>query len=93
MDLDSIHSRIKDYIKSKNDKNIDNLLDISANDFNNRKRRNTLLPVIIEWATNGKVSLDWIVYGTEKKNPEDSIKETALTMLKNSSEKSKNTDR
>jgi len=70
--------------------------------------------VIIEWATSEKVSLDWIVYGEKKQNPEDSkstlssehlllvstydaaeesIKEAALTMLKNSAEKSKNTDR
>ena len=111
MDLDSIHSRVEDYLKSKIDKDIAKLLGISANDFSNRKRRNTLLPVIIEWATNEKVSLDWIVYGEEKKNPEDSknptlssehlllvntydaaedsIKEAALTMLKNSAEKSK----
>ena len=72
MDLDSIHSRVKDYLKSKIDKDIAKLLGISANDFSNRKRRNTLLPVIIEWATNGKVSLDWIVYGEKKQNPEDS---------------------
>ena len=67
MDLDSILSRVKDYLQSKNDKDIAKLLGISANDFSNRKRRKTLLPVIIEWATDEKVSLDWIVYGEEKK--------------------------
>ncbi len=114
MDLDSILNRVKGYLKSKDNKDINKLLGISANDFSNRKRPKTLLPVIIEWATNEKVSLDWIVYGEEKTNPansksdlsfehlllvntydaaEDSIKEAALTMLKNSAEKSKSTDR
>jgi Bacteriophage CI repressor helix-turn-helix domain len=49
-----------------NDKDIAKALDISPQDFSNRKKRGTLLPVIVEWALREKVSIDWLLTGEER---------------------------
>jgi len=43
------------------------ILGISAADLSNRKKRGTLLPLLIEWAVNERVNLHWFVTGSEPK--------------------------
>ncbi len=50
------------------DKDVARALEISPQDFSNRKKRGTLLPVIVEWALREKVSIDWLL--TEKERAE-----------------------
>jgi hypothetical protein len=44
-------------------KQVAELLNISAADLSNRKKRGTLLPLLIDWALHEKVNLHWFVTG------------------------------
>jgi hypothetical protein len=60
-DIDKILGRIKKIKKIHKQKEIAKLFKLSDNDFSNRKKRGTLIPVIIEWAMKEKVSIDWLL--------------------------------
>ncbi|VVS95321.1 helix-turn-helix domain-containing protein [Desulfoluna spongiiphila] len=63
IDLGPILSRLKEAANLSFDKDIAVLLGISAPDFSMRKKRGSLLPIIIEWAINNNVNLDWLIKG------------------------------
>jgi len=111
INFDFIIKRVKEHTGINSKKELAVLFELSPADFSNRVRRGTILPLIVDWAINENVNLDWLL---KDKNPdnltssklanehllliktydaaEDSIKEAALTMLKNSAEKSKSTN-
>ncbi len=66
MKVNDVINRIKKHAGLKNDKDIAVLLGLSAADFSNRKKRGTLLPVVLEWAVNENVNLQWLVHGEEQ---------------------------
>lgn len=45
------------------------LFGLSAADFSNRKRRGSLLPLIIDWAINENVNVNWLLTGEEESQP------------------------
>ncbi|MCP4109208.1 MAG: bacteriophage CI repressor [Desulfobacteraceae bacterium] len=47
----------------KNIKDVALSLNISASDFSQRKRRGSLLPLIIEWGLNESINIDWLLTG------------------------------
>ena len=46
-----------------NEKDVAKVLEISPQDFSNRKKRGSLLPVVVEWALRENVSIDWLLTG------------------------------
>jgi len=62
-DFLEIISRIKYLTGKKRDKELADLFNISPADFLNRKKRGTLLPLIIEWGIHESVNLDWLLTG------------------------------
>jgi len=85
----------------RSEKDVAKTLGISPQDFSNRKKRGTLLPVVVEWAINERVNLDWLLTGEEltekrKASPvvklidqvlEDMDEETQREVLKYTEEK------
>jgi len=63
VDFLEIISRIKYLTGKKRDKELADLFNISPADFLNRKKRGTLLPLIIEWGIHESVNLDWLLTG------------------------------
>jgi hypothetical protein len=59
----SIIARMKHIAGIKTDKDLAELIDLSPADFSNRKKRDTLLPLIIDWAIHEKVDLNWLLTG------------------------------
>ncbi len=55
--------RAKSVLKVTTDKEFSELLGISSADFGNRKKRGTLLPLIVVWAANENVDLNYLVTG------------------------------
>jgi len=58
-----IINRIKHLTGKTLKKEVAGLFHLSAADFSNRKRRDTLLPLIIEWAIHESVNIDWLLTG------------------------------
>lgn len=56
------------------------ILGISPADLSNRKKRGTLLPLLIEWAVKEKVNLHWFLTGEQ---PEKSSEGMTLNPLLN----------
>lgn len=74
MDFLRITNKLKEYKKFSTDKEIADLFGLSEQDFNNRKRRGSLLPLILNWALNEKVDLEWLFREVqEKAKPSDNI--------------------
>ncbi|CAN2041044.1 HTH araC/xylS-type domain-containing protein [Candidatus Magnetomoraceae bacterium gMMP-15] len=65
MNTNKIIDKIKYIKKFKSDKDIAELLGISPTNFNNRKKRGTLIPLITEWGIHEKVDLNWLLKGDE----------------------------
>jgi len=61
MDIDAALERIKDLKSLKNEKDLAALLGLSPQDFSNRKKRNTLRPLVLEWAARERVDVNWLV--------------------------------
>lgn len=76
VDFDLIINRvcvIKD-ITSAKAKDVASVLGISPQDFSNRKKRGTLLPVIVDWALKESVNLNWLLKGeTERSETADKL--------------------
>jgi hypothetical protein len=47
------------------------ILGISPADLSNRKKRGTLLPLLIEWAIKERVNLHWFLTGEQPAKPHD----------------------
>ena len=62
---EEIISRLKEHTNCTKQSELAEILDISSNDFSMRKKKGTLLQLIIPWAIHQNVSLDWIFYGKE----------------------------
>jgi len=63
IDLEKIIHRFKEFRGVKTQKKIAEELGISDKDFSNRKKRGTLLPLIIEMAVNQSVDMHWLLTG------------------------------
>ena len=85
INLDIIISNIKKSQNLKYNKDVAHLLGLSAADFSLRKKRGSLLIVIVQWAVKKNINLDWLLTGKNddfKNTSEDPTylfeKETAL---------------
>lgn len=63
MNLDNAIENIKRIKGIGSDKEVADLLELSAADFSNRKKRGTLLPLILEWAEHENVNFDTLLKG------------------------------
>jgi len=57
VDIEKIIDRLKKKTRLSTNKDIADLLGLSPTDYGNRKKRGTLLPILIDWALNEKVDL------------------------------------
>lgn len=58
-----VFERIMEIKGLSSEKELAKTLGISPQDFSNRKKRGTLLPVVVEWAIMEGVNLDWLLKG------------------------------
>lgn len=63
MNLDQIIYRFKQIKHIKTDKEVATELNLSPTDFSNRKKRETLLPLIIEESIHENVNINWLLTG------------------------------
>lgn len=63
IDISKIINRIKAFKALKKDKQVAVIIGLSEQNFNNKKKRNTLIPDIVEWAINNGVDLNWLITG------------------------------
>lgn len=63
IDFFSIVERLKQSASMSSDKQLAGLLGLSPQDFSKRKKRGTILPLLIEYAINHKVDLNWLLTG------------------------------
>lgn len=63
VNLEEILNKIKLLKNISKKKEIAELLGISPQDFSARVKRDTILPLIVNWAINENVNLDWLVKG------------------------------
>lgn len=61
MEIESVLERIKRIKALKSEKELASVLGVSPQDFSNRKRRNTLRPLVLEWAAREGVDASWLV--------------------------------
>jgi hypothetical protein len=61
MDADAILERIKRLKSLKSEKDLAFLLGLSPQDFSNRKKRNTLRPLVLEWAAREGINVNWLI--------------------------------
>lgn len=74
VNIEDVISRAKMFTNSKTNKELSERLGISQSDFSNRKKRNSLLPLLIEMAFHEKVNSDWLLTGEGDIRP-DEVKE------------------
>ena len=67
VDIEDVVTRSKRLAGVAHNKELAKILGISDKDFSNRKKRGTLLRVIVEWAVNGKVDLCYLLEGSSVK--------------------------
>lgn len=65
VNIDKILSRLKIKAGLKHDREIAALFGLSAQDFGNRKKRGSLLPLLLDWAINENVDLHYFIVGGE----------------------------
>jgi len=63
IDILEIINRIKRLKSVKKDYQVAEIIGISKENFNNKKKRNTLVPDIVNWATNECLDLNWLLTG------------------------------
>lgn len=66
--IEEILSRIREREGTRTKRELAEILNISPQDFSQREKRGTLLPLLVEWAMQRNVSLDWLVSGREMKD-------------------------
>lgn len=63
-DIEEIVDRLKNYTTLKNERDIADLLGITPSDFSNRKKRGTLLPLIVGWCLGQQgINMEWVLRG------------------------------
>ncbi|WP_319406115.1 helix-turn-helix domain-containing protein [uncultured Desulfosarcina sp.] len=70
IDIEGALQRIKSIRNISKDKEIAILLDLSPQDFSNRKKRGTLIDPIVRWGINENVDLNWVLNGKKISNRE-----------------------
>ena len=65
VDIEPVLICFKNYFGVKTDKDLAEILGISANDLNNRKRRGTLINLFFNWAIQNKLDLNKLFYPSE----------------------------
>lgn len=73
VDVKCVISRAKNIAGITTDRELSKIIGISSADFGNRKKRGTLLPLLINWAANGNVDLNYLIKGQEEKEEEKKI--------------------
>lgn len=68
MDIDVVLERIKSYAGTRNDKDIARLFGVGPSDFSARKKRGTLLPLVIEWCLRQEMDIDLLLRGATIQN-------------------------
>ncbi len=63
VNLNLIIERIEIFKGVAGDKFVAEIVGLSPQDFSNRKKRGTLLPVIFEWASSETLDLNWLIKG------------------------------
>jgi hypothetical protein len=87
MEIDAVLERIKQIKSLKNEKEIAFLLGLSPQDFSNRKRRNTLRPLVLEWAAREGINMNWLireegeVYGRQEEGVSGGIDKDLLRLV------------
>jgi hypothetical protein len=79
VDLDGIVLRIREIRELSTNLQVAELFKLSPQDFSKRKKRGTLLPIIIEWGINHKVDINWLLTGktvSQHKGNEETSKAT-----------------
>ena len=66
-----IVDRAKDISGKTTDRELSEIIGISSADFGNRKKRGTLLPLLIKWAANENVDLNYLIKGKEREKTEE----------------------
>ncbi|MBL4901064.1 helix-turn-helix domain-containing protein [Desulfocapsa sp. AH-315-G09] len=61
--IKGIVGRAKRVAEVKTDKELSEIIGISKGDFGNRKKRGTLLPLLVKWAANENVDLNFLITG------------------------------
>ena len=61
MEIDAILERIRHLKSLKSEKDLAFLFGLSPQDFSNRKKRNTLRPLVLEWAAREGINVNWLV--------------------------------
>ncbi|MGD9368709.1 MAG: helix-turn-helix domain-containing protein [Desulfobacteraceae bacterium] len=65
INFEAIVDRIKDSSGASTEKEVAELFGISAPDFSRSKKKGTLLPLIVGWAMERDISLDWLIAGKD----------------------------
>ncbi|MFH1215744.1 MAG: hypothetical protein V1706_04495 [Pseudomonadota bacterium] len=68
VDIEEIIDRLKKKTSLSTNKDIADLLGLSPTDYCNRKKRGTLLPLLIDWAMNEKVDLQYFIVEDKYQN-------------------------
>ena len=63
VNFDEILARLKTFKGFSANKEVAGLFGLSEPDFSRRKRKGTLLPLIITWALENRVNMDWLLTG------------------------------
>ena len=68
IDIEKILNKIRFLKGITKKKDIAELLGVSPQDFSARVKRETILPLIVNWAINENVNLDWLIKGVVNNN-------------------------
>jgi len=63
-ELDMILLRLKQAAGVSKEGDLAKVLGISRSNYSNRKKRNTLQPLIVNWAVENDIDLNWLLYGS-----------------------------
>ncbi len=66
VNVDEVVRRAKELKGVKTDRDFSQLIGLSPADFSNRKKRGTLLPVVLEWGVHENVNLPWLLQGVQE---------------------------
>lgn len=81
IDTDAIIKRVMQLRGLKKEKEVAELVGTKHPNFSNRKNRGTVVPLIIKWAADNGIDLNWLVTGktpTPAGHPNDEIKNNVI---------------
>ena len=67
INLDVVLARLKKMKGFATNKEVAKIFGISEPDFSRRKKKGTLLPLVIAWALGNQVNIDWLLTGRSSK--------------------------